>query len=61
MLKNKTSFKKIFLLTFSVFSFQLSVFAQAHVSNQSHSGFVTNLAYLESGDGSVFSSGNDGL
>lgn len=61
MLKNKTNFKKIFLLTFSVFSFQLSVFAQAHVSNQSHSGFVTNLAYLESGDGSVFSSGNDGF
>lgn len=55
MLKNKIAV----LFAFSVFAF--SLFSQSHVSNQSHSGSVSNLAFLEGGDGSVFSAGNDGF
>ncbi|MBR0497274.1 MAG: hypothetical protein IJJ71_14010 [Treponema sp.] len=57
MLKNKFAF----LFTLSVFSFPLSVFSQSHISTQSHSGAVSNVAYLEDSDGSVFSGGKDGF
>lgn len=57
MLKNKFAF----LFTLSVFSFTLSVFSQSHISTQSHSGAVSNVAYLEDSDGSVFSGGKDGF
>lgn len=57
MLKNKFAV----LFTVSVFSFQLSVFAQSHISTQSHAGKVTNVAYLGDSEGSIFSAGNDGF
>jgi len=57
MLKNKF----VVLFTVSVFSFQLSVFAQSHISTQSHAGKVTNVAYLGDSEGSIFSAGNDGF
>ena len=37
------------------------MFAQSHISTQSHSGSVSNVAYLEDSDGSVFSAGKDGF
>ena len=45
---------------FSLFA-NFSLYAQAHISTQAHSGFVTNVSALQGGDGSVFSSGNDGF
>ena len=57
----KNRFKKFAFLAFSVFSFHFSLYAQSHISTQSHSGTVTNVAYLEGADNSVFSAGNDGF
>lgn len=56
MLKNKVAF-----LSCVFFIGNLSLFAQSHISTQSHAGKVTNVAYLEDSDGSVFSAGNDGF
>lgn len=56
MLKNK-----IFILSFLIANSSFLVFSQSHISTQSHSGAVTNVAYLEDSDGSVFSAGNDGF
>ena len=57
MLRNRF----LFLLTFSIFSFHFSIYAQSHISTQSHSGAVSALAYLEDEEPSVFSAGNDGF
>lgn len=59
MQKNKI--KKFAFLAFSIFCLGFSLYAQAHISTQAHSGTVSNVAYLENSDGSVFSSGNDGF
>ena len=56
MLKNKVAF-----LSCVFFIGNLSLFAQSHISTQSHAGKVTNVAYLEDSDGSVFSAGTDGF
>ena len=48
-------------VTLSLFTVHYSLFPQSHISTQSHSGTVTNVAFLENSDGSVFSSGNDGF
>ena len=56
MLKNK-----IFILSFLIANSSFLIFSQSHISTQSHSGAVTNVAYLEDSDGSVFSAGNDGF
>ncbi|WP_407428996.1 hypothetical protein [Treponema sp.] len=59
MQKNKLA--KISLLTLSIAGFNFSLFAQSHISTQSHSGGVTNISFLENTDSSVFSSGTDGF
>lgn len=56
MLKNKVAF-----LSCVFFIGNLSLFAQSHISTQSHSGKVTNVDYLGEGDESIFSAGNDGF
>lgn len=56
MLRNK----KI-LLYFPFLIAGFSLFAQSHISTQSHSGAVSNVTYLEDSDGSVFSAGKDGF
>jgi len=55
-------FTRATLVAFLIFSSHLSILSsQSHVSTQSHSGTVTNVAFLEGSDGSVFSAGNDGF
>lgn len=50
-----------FIFSFLIFNSSFLIFSQSHISNQSHSGAVSNVAYLEDSDGSVFSAGNDGF
>ncbi|MBQ4377728.1 MAG: hypothetical protein II821_00815 [Treponema sp.] len=57
----KTNYKKtVLLFAFLLFTFNFSLFSQAHISTQSHSGKVSNVASLSNSD-SVFSAGNDGF
>ncbi|MBB5225191.1 hypothetical protein DYE50_05030 [Treponema ruminis] len=61
MLKNNSNYLKNILSLFSILIFPFSISAQSHISTQSHAGKVTNVAYLEDSDGSVFSAGTDGF
>ena len=56
MLKNK-----VLILTFCLLHSAFCLYSQSHLSTQSHSGAVSNLAYLEDGEKSMFSAGNDGF
>ncbi|MBQ8013419.1 MAG: hypothetical protein IJ257_03345 [Treponema sp.] len=63
-MQNKVTLKKlshILIYSFLIINSSFLIFAQSHISTQSHSGTVSNIAYLEDSDGSVFSAGNDGF
>ena len=60
--RNTAKLKKfLVVLTFLILHSSFFISAQSHISTQSHSGEVTNISYIENGDGSLFSSGNDGF
>ena len=62
LLKNFPFMGKIFfLLSLLTPHSSFLIYAQSHTSTQSHSGTVTNVAYLDGADNSVFSAGNDGF
>ena len=63
-MQNKVIFKNlshILIHLFLIANSSFLIYAQSHISTQSHSGAVSNVAYLENSDGSVFSAGNDGF